>query len=50
MANIKYVLNFCIDLLNTRLSFSPFSFTIYQYFLAMLVMAVVVSFVLKIIG
>lgn len=50
MANIKYVLDFCIDLFNTRLSFPPFSFTLYQYFLALLVMAVVVFFVHKIIG
>lgn len=50
MANIKYVLDFCLNLLNIRLSFPPFSFTLYQFFLAMLVMAIVVSFVLRILG
>ena len=44
MDSIRSVLLFCVKLLNTRLSFSPFSFTVYQYFLALAVLGLAVWF------
>lgn len=50
MDNLRTVFNYTLNLLNTRLTFAPYSFTVYQYFLALLIMAIVVAFVRKILG
>ena len=48
MDNILYVLSFCTNLLNTRLTFSPFSFTILQVLISLFALRIVVDFVIKI--
>lgn len=47
MQDIKSVIECCIKLLNTKLTFAPYSFTIMQAFLAMACLSVVVWFVRK---
>lgn len=50
MDNIIYVMNFSFNLLNTRLTFAPFSFTIWQYFIAVLVLGLAVDLFLDVIN
>lgn len=50
MENIKTVLMFSYGLLQTELHFAPFSFTIWQFMLAVLVLSIVVDFVLYMIN
>lgn len=45
MSNIKLVLDLCIRMMNTRLTFSPYSFTILQAFIAMAVLGIIFAFV-----
>ena len=44
MTDIKNVINFVYELLQLRVSFSPFSFTLWQYFLALFMAALAVWF------
>ena len=48
MQNIIIVFNVIIRMMNTRLNFSPFSFTIYQLFIALFLGGVIVFIVNKI--
>lgn len=45
MADIKMLIDLAIKLLNTRLTFEPFSFTIMQALLGTVCLAVVIGFV-----
>ncbi len=47
MADIKLLIDFAVKLLNTRLTFAPFSFTIMQALLGTLALGLVISFVRK---
>ncbi len=44
MSDIQTVINFCYRLLNTNISFFPYSFTIWQYLLTLFIFGIVVSF------
>lgn len=44
MEGIKLVIEMCVNLLNTRLTFSPFSFTIMQCLIGCACLAVVINF------
>lgn len=45
MIDIKSVLYTALECMNTRLDFGSFSFTIFQYFLFMLVLGIIVHFI-----
>lgn len=47
MDGIKIVIEFCIRLLNTSLTFGSFTFTIGQSWLALACLAIVIAFVVK---
>lgn len=44
MDDIKLVIDMCVDFLNTRLTFYPFSFTVMQYLIGCACLAVVINF------
>lgn len=48
MANIEAVLRTVIKMFDTRLYFNPFSFTIWQYFLSLLILSIVIYFVVRV--
>lgn len=50
MSNIKLVIDFCILILNTKLSFPPYSFTILQAFIAFAIIGILVLFVRNILN
>lgn len=43
MSNLIYVLNFCYKLFQYRLSFPPFSFTIWQALVGLVILGIVIS-------
>lgn len=45
MSDFKSVIDFCISLLNTRISFDSFSFTFGQCWLGLACLAIVIGFV-----
>lgn len=45
MEAIKEVINICVELLNTRLTFSPYTFSIGQVLLGISALSIVISFV-----
>lgn len=47
MTDFKSVIDLCISLLNTRLSFGSFSFTFGQCWLGLACLAIVIGFVVK---
>lgn len=47
MNDIKSVIELCINLLNTRISFDIFSFTFGQVWLGLACLAIVIGFVVK---
>ncbi len=44
MNNIISVMNYSYQLLQLRLSFAPFSFTVWQFMLAILILGIAVEF------
>jgi len=50
MNNIKLVIDFCVRLLNTRISFPPYSFTFMQVFLATFILAIAFMFLRKLLS
>lgn len=50
MANIKLVIITVIRFMNVRLDFNPFSFTILQALVALLVLGIIISFVRKLLS
>ena len=48
MQDIKSVINCCYSLLQNRIVISPYSFTMWQFFIALAVLGLVVWFVSKI--
>lgn len=50
MSNIKLVIDFCIKIMNTRLTFSPYSFTVLQAFIAILVLSIIINFVVRLLN
>lgn len=47
MNDIKLVIEICIKVLNTRLTFAPYSFTIMQAFLAIACLAIIINFIVN---
>lgn len=47
MTDINYVIDFCISILNTRITIEPFSFTFSQVWLGIACLAVVIGFIAK---
>lgn len=45
MSDIKKVMDVCIEILNYRLTFEPYSFTISQFLLGLAALAAVIYFV-----
>lgn len=48
MNDIKAVIDCCVDMLNTELTFAPFSFTIAQFFIASAVLSLCIGFIVHI--
>lgn len=44
MNNITYILNYCYGLLQIRLNFTPFSFTVWQAMIALFLLGIAVDF------
>lgn len=47
MSNIKAVIDTVINMLNTKLTFAPVSFTILQYFIALFCISISIFFLRK---
>lgn len=45
MENIKLLIDTCIDFFNTKLTFSPFSFTIMQALVGCVCLAIIINFI-----
>lgn len=50
MSDIKLLINACLSILNTKLTFAPYSFTILQAFIALAVLSIIIYFVQKILS
>ena len=48
MSNMRVVLLKALDFLDYRLTFSPYSFTIKEYFIAIFILAVCVEFAVRV--
>ena len=50
MSNLKLVFDIVFYILNTTLYFPPFSFTIWQFFVAVGLLSIVISAIIKVFG
>lgn len=48
MNNINLVIQTVVFMMNTRLTFAPFSFTIMQMFISLAALTIIISFIRKI--